>query len=94
MLRFLEPKKEEVKAFELTGEILKLLGQVKEETIAAALRELGISIDNSMDKAAKMKRLEKLTIYKFGVGRLLKLVSGFTELQEALLRQCFPPLEH
>lgn len=60
----------------LTEEIVKLLKSVKEENINSAIRYLGVSAEESanMDKEAKMKKFERLAVYKFGIGRLVSLL--------------------
>jgi hypothetical protein len=75
-------------SFDLTEEILKLLDKIKEETIATALQQLGVPDCQLLDKAGKMKKFEKHTVYAFGVGRLLKVLKerDFKELEENLLR--------
>jgi hypothetical protein len=60
----------------LTEEIVKLLKSVKEENINAAIQFLGVSDEecSTMDKEAKMKKFERLAVYKFGIGRLVTLL--------------------
>lgn len=84
--------------FELTQEIMKLLEGIKEETISRALQQLGVSESdcNSLDKPGKMKKFEKITVYNFGVGRLMKLLQECeltAELEEILFRHCKIPLD-
>jgi hypothetical protein len=60
----------------LTEEIVKLLKSVNEVNINAAIRFLGVPEDECamMDKEAKMKKFERLAVYKFGIGRLVTLL--------------------
>lgn len=60
----------------LTEEIVKLLKSVKEENIDSAIQTLGVTPEEcaTMDKEAKMKKFERLAVYKFGIGRLVTLL--------------------
>jgi len=60
----------------LTEEIVKLLKSVNEVNINAAIRFLGVPEEEcaTMDKEAKMKKFERLAVYKFGIGRLVTLL--------------------
>jgi hypothetical protein len=60
----------------LTEEIVKLLKSVNEVNIDAAIRFLGVPEEEcaAMDKEAKMKKFERLAVYKFGIGRLVTLL--------------------